>query len=346
MAFTVQEVENIANSQLDYHIREGVESQTIQNKPLLKTLSGKSKSFPNGKEFITLRVKGDYDTGIQGFSHNDTVSYGNPANVKTASYQYKRIHSGIEVTFDELWTNGISISDSTTGRGEVRHTNREMHGLVDLLSDKIEDMMEGTERGMNTMYWRDGTQDSELIPGIQSFILDDPTSAVTVAGIDQSQNTWWRNRASLSLTASTASDQNVINKLETEWLQLRRYGSPKHKWFAGSDFIEWLQKEIRSKGTYTDNGFRSAGATDPGMGDLSFKGMPIMYDPTLDDLSKAKYCYVLDMNAIVPMHMEGEKQKRHNPARPAEKYVLYRALTHVGGLICKRRNTSGVYSIA
>jgi hypothetical protein len=35
----------------------------------------------------------------------------------------------------------------------------------------------------------------------------------------------------------------------------------------------------------------------------------------------------------------------HNPARPADKYVLYRAKTWVGGLVARQRNTSGVYAI-
>jgi hypothetical protein len=45
------------------------------------------------------------------------------------------------------------------------------------------------------------------------------------------------------------------------------------------------------------------------------------------------------------MVMEGEDMKKHNPARPADKYVLYRAQTWTGGLVCRQRNTSGVYSI-
>ena len=205
MPFTAQELENVANSQLDYHLREGVKSQTIQEKPLLRMMDKKSKSFPNGKDNITVRVKGEYTTTIQGFSHDQEVTYGNPANVKTAVYPYKRIHAGIEVTFDELWKNGISVTDTNHGTGATRHSERELHALVDLLDDKIEDMTEGRERGLNLMYWRDGSQDSELVPGITSFILDDPTSATVVGGIDQSSNTWWRNRASLSINVGTLS---------------------------------------------------------------------------------------------------------------------------------------------
>jgi len=347
MPFTAQELENVANSQLDYHLREGVKSQTIQEKPLLRMMDKKSKSFPNGKDNITVRVKGEYTTTIQGFSHDQEVTYGNPANVKTAVYPYKRIHAGIEVTFDELWKNGISVTDTNHGTGATRHSERELHALVDLLDDKIEDMTEGRERGLNLMYWRDGSQDSELVPGITSFILDDPTSATVVGGIDQSSNTWWRNRASLSINAGTPSSQNVSNILQSEIRQLRRYGSPKLKALAGADFIEALEQEIKAKGNYTDSGFGGSGkAPDMGVGEVYFKGVHFYYDPTLDDLSKAKYAYLLDENAIRPMHMQGEKGKRHNPQRPHNKYVLYKAMTDVCGLVCDRRNTSGVYSIA
>ena len=207
MSFTVQELENIASATLDHHLDRGkIYSQTIQDKPLLKKFDEKAKTFPAGKEFLTVRVKGEYTTTIQGFSHDDTVSYSNPANIKMATFPYKRIHAGIEVTFDELQRNGISISDTTTGRSESRHSEREITALADLLDDKVEDMMEGRSRGMNAMFWRDGTADSELVPGIKSFILTNPTSALVVAGIDQSTNTWWRNRVNLGL--STASPQN------------------------------------------------------------------------------------------------------------------------------------------
>lgn len=187
MAFTVQELENIASATLDHHLERGkIYSQTIQDKPLLKKFDEKAKTFPAGKEFLTVRVKGEYTTTIQGFSHDDSVSYANPANIKTATFPYKRIHAGIEVTFDELQRNGISITDTTTGRRESRHSQREITALADLLDDKIEDMMEGRARGMNAMMWRDGTQDNELVPGLKSFLLADPTSATIVAGIDQS----------------------------------------------------------------------------------------------------------------------------------------------------------------
>lgn len=347
MAFTVQELENIANATLDYHMDKGkVYSQTIQDKPLLAALDKKAKTFPAGKEFLTVRVKGEYTTTIQGFSHDDSVGYQNPANIKTATYQYKRIHAGIEVTFDELQRNGISISDTTTGRNESRHSDREVAALADLLDDKLEDMMEGRARGVNAMFWRNGAQDSELVPGIKSFILHNPTSATIVGGIDQSTNAWWRNRAVLGISAASPQNQTIAQTLQKESRQLKKFGSPKHMLFAGSDFLDALEKELRANGTYTDNGWAGKGSIDMSVADTEFKGNIIHYDPTLDDEGESKFLYTLDMNAIYPMYMEDERNKRHSPARPHDKYVMYRAITDVLGLVCKQRNTSGVYSIA
>lgn len=81
------------------------------------------------------------------------------------------------------------------------------------------------------------------------------------------------------------------------------------------------------------------------MGDLTFNGVTFEYDPTLDDLGLQRYCYVLDMSSIQLMPMQGEDRKIHNPARPEDKYVLYRAMTWTGGLCCWKRNGNGVYSV-
>lgn len=347
MPFTAAELENIANAMLDFHMDTGkVFSQTIQDKPLLRDMKSMQKTFPGGKENITIRVKGDYTTSIMGFEHDDEVTYQNPANIKEASFPWKEIHSGISVTLTELKKDGISVVDSATGKSTTEHSQREKTALAGLLDDKIEDMAEGTARGMNLMFWKDGTQDAKQAPGIRSFILNDPTSATIVGGIDQSTNTWWRNRASLNINAATASNQNLVNKLQVEFRQLRRYGSPKHKFYAGSDFMNAMEKELRALGNYTETGWADKGRIDPSIADLSFKKVPIEYDPTLDDLSLSKYGFVLDMSKIYPMVMEGEDMKRHSPARPENKYVLYRAMTWTGGVVCKQRNTSGVYSIA
>lgn len=345
---SLDQLQTAADAAIDYHMNKGqILWQNEQSRPLLRDFTAAAKTFPGGKENLTERVAGEYEAGIEGFEYDDEVGYSNPGKLRTATYPWKLIHCGINVTMHELLQNGISIVDTTTGKGDPRRLSEsDAVRLADLFEYKIEDMQGGMAKDMDEMFWGDGTADPLLVPGLRSIILNDPTDNVTVGGIDQSANTWWRNYASLSINTSTASDNNLINELQVGLRQMRRYGSPKHKAYAGSDLLEAFEKELRAKGNYTLDGWAKKGSIDASVADLSFKGIEIEYAPTLDDLGLSKYLYFVDTKAIRPRVVEGEDMKKHSPARPANKYVLYRAMTWVGGLTARQRNTSGVFSIA
>jgi hypothetical protein len=84
------------------------------------------------------------------------------------------------------------------------------------------------------------------------------------------------------------------------------------------------------------------------MGDAEWFGNPIEYDPTMDDLGLSKRCYVIDMskNGVRLLYMDGNRMKKHNPARPYDRYVIYQGITMTGVLVAKQLNTSAVYDIA
>lgn len=349
MAFTTDELSNIADSMMDFHFKTPkVKKQSVQERPLLAKMRAAQKTFPGGKEFIDVRVKGMSQTVIQGFSHDDTVSYGNPTGTRTAKAPWKLIHAGIQVSMEELIRAGISVVDNGLGRGERVIENSEKIRLANMLDEKIWDMEDGTDRDMNAMYWGDGTTDPKLIPGLRSFILDNPAAVGSTLGIDRVANTFWRNRASLGTVANAANagDQVLVTLLQREWRQLARFGGRPDLVLAGSDFLEQMERELRAKGSYTLDGWTSNGKTDASIADIRFKGTQFTYDPTLDDLGFAKRAYVLDTRHIYPMVVAGEDWKKHSPARPETKYVVYKAHTYVGGLICDQLNAQGVYSIA
>lgn len=349
MAFTADELANIANAALDFYIKGPAMSQTIQDKPLMRILKGKQKTFAGGKENISIPVKGDYTTTITGYSHDDTVAYSNPGSIKRVVYPWKEIHAGITMTMTELKKDGISVTDTTTGKGTSQHSDAELTRLTGLLEDKLEDMAEGWARGFQSMLWADGTADAKKIPGLLSIILDDPApaTAVNVGGLS-SATTWWRNRAALAIVSnsSTYANQPLVQRLQKEYRQLRRYGGKPNVFLAGSDFLDAFEMELRAKGNYTLEGWSKGGKIDASVADLMFKGVAIEYDPSLDDISRSKYGYWFDDKDISLYAMEGEDMKTHNPARPETKYVMYRAMTYTGGLTCQRRNSALVISIA
>jgi hypothetical protein len=345
MALSATELQNLANASLDFHLRGAAQAQVLQNRPLYDDLTAGKKEFPAGKEFITEPVKGVYSSAMRGYDHDDEQEYINPANIRRTQIKWYETSSGISTTFTELKRNGISVTDDENFQGSTV-TQGEMLQLTNIFDDKIEDLTEGTARSLHEMFWRDGTQDAKAIPGILSFILDAPTTGTTF-GIDRAANSWWRNRASVSINSATASDQNLVNTLQKEFRQLRRYAKkPMHKFYAGSDFMDAFEKELRSKGNYTLEGWSKQGKIDASVADLAFKGIDIQYEPMLDDLSRAKYGYVLDMNQIKLRPMAGgEWMKRHTPKRPVEKYAMYMALTCTGAISARQLNSSGVYAI-
>jgi hypothetical protein len=357
MAFTAAEMANIASSLIDYHERGPALAQSIQDRPLYNELKKKQKTFPAAKEFITTPVKGDYTTTNQGYSHDDTVNYANPANTKRAQYKWYEQHCGISCTETELKAEGISVTDEN-GADTSEHSERELVVLTGLLSEKIDDMNEGSARDFNLMLWRDGSQDAKDVPGITSIITDNPSTG-TVGGLSGATLSWWRNRArtsSYNSTLGTATDGRITSAatnggvllqfLQNEWRQLRRYGGARRTiWLAGSSFIDAMEVELRANGNYTQDGFAVRKSVDAAMAEISFKNNMIIYDPTLDDLGYAKRLYIIDTDGIRLRPMEGEDWKQRSPARPAQQYVLYRAKTWTGGLDCKRRNGSGVYEI-
>jgi hypothetical protein len=70
-----------------------------------------------------------------------------------------------------------------------------------------------------------------------------------------------------------------------------------------------------------------------------------VYDPTLDTLGKSDYIYFIDESNLKLYVMDGEDKKTHNPARPHDQYVIYRAMTWTGGMTATQLNGSAVYQV-
>lgn len=354
MSFTTQEIENMAVAALDFHIKNKIQKQTIQNKPLLKAMKAKQKTFPGGKGNIVGVVKGNYNSYFSGYTHDDQVGYQTPANLKEWSFPWKETHGGITITMTELKKDGISVVD-TDGKKTSTHSKAELTRIVSLLEDKLEDFAEGMERDQNGYCWGDGTDDVKAPAGVKAMLTDTP-NAGTTGGIDRAANTWWRHRARLGSLDETANTGPALNTssgdgatlplfLKSEMRQLTRYGGKPDLVLAGSDFIEALEAQLYAKGSFSDSGFSTSGKTDIGIADIRWKGIKVEYDPTLDDLGESKRMYVIDTRRLHMRVMEGEDMKKHNPSRPYDRYAIYRGVTWTGNTVVSQLNCHGVYAI-
>ena len=104
---------------------------------------------------------------------------------------------------------------------------------------------------------------------------------------------------------------------------------------------------MQAKGYYSLAGFSKSSQVDIGMAEINMNGVgSIQYDPTLDDIGRPDYVYAIDPRFITLYAMEDEDMKVHSPARPADKYVLYRGVTWTGALVFRKMNCHGVYQFA
>jgi hypothetical protein len=347
MAFTAQELANIANTTMDFYIKGQALAQSLQSRPLTDALRKGQKTFPGGKSDIRRNVKGNYSSAFAGYTHSDVVNYVNPANNKQINYPWKELHAGISVTHTELKIDGISVVD-TNGEDTTQHSDREVTAITNLLEDKLDDLTEGGARSFNAICWQDGTEDAKAFPGVLSILTDTPAVGVT-GGLDRATAPWWRHRALVGVNKITASaaNQTLTKTLRSEMRQLTRFGGRPGLVLCGSGFLDALEMEVAEKGVYTQDGFVNNGKNDIGMADISLRGAGrFVYDPTLDDLGLAKRCFFIDPKHLYLMVMDGEDMKQHSPARPADQYVLYRGVTWTGGMVADQLNCHGVYEVA
>lgn len=348
MYLTATQLENIANQTFDFYIKDKILGQSTQARPLVRILRENQKTFPGGKEFIHGNVQFDYEGGFMGYEGDDEVAYDNPAGVKQFSFPWKELHDGIQVTHSELKKAGITVVDTMAGENVTNNSRQDIIRITQLFENKLETMKERQERSFNSICWRDGTQDSKVFPGVLS-ILTDTASTGIVGGIDRAAQPLWRHRTLLGANkiAVGKTSQNLSSTLRTEIRQLTRYGGRPTVALCGSLFLEALDYEVESKGQYTQEGFMKAGSTELGLGKVTMRGLGTFeYDPTLDDLGFADRCYVIDPTHLQLWVMDGQDMKKHTPARPAERYVLYRGVTWTGGMIADMLNCHGVYQVA
>jgi hypothetical protein len=346
MALGLTVASDIVSMALTMYVRGKVFAQTVQDKPLVRILQAKKKTFPGGKDNVSLPVQINFMSGVsgffQGFAEDDALVFTQAQNALRGTYPWKEMHAGLILTETELKKDGITVTDN---QKTSEHSEVELTRLTSILQNRLEDFGESWARSMNSMLWGDGSQDAKQIPGVRSLMFDDSTVG-TVGGLSNVTYPAWRNRSSLNITASE-ENQTLSKTLRGELRQLKRFGGKPNIALAGSAFIEALESELQSKGLYSYEGFVNNGKTDLGIADISLRGLgTFTYDPTLDDMGMSKKCYIFDDSKLTLYPMQDEENKLREPVRPYQYLVYMRSMTYTGALCARQRNCSGVYSIA
>ena len=365
MPFTPDEIANIANSTLETFIDKGkVWKQDIANKPMLEAFQSNAGQFVGGRDNVSFAVSSGYGGGsLAGYTGDDQLVHYNPVGTKRVRFPWKEHYLGIVVTMTELKEDGIDVIENGSDQRTREMSGREMQALANLLDEKNEKMNADYNFSLDRLVHGDGSVDVKALAGIQSLVLDVPGAGST-GGLNRVSNTWWRNRARTAanqtatgqasdgpITSNTANGGALIAVMDQEQRLRSKYqtGQTKTRYFCGSAFIDAYKTELRANGNYSLNGWGPGrGVPDGAMADPKVDGVQLEWDPTLDDLGYSKRCYALDMgkSGLRLLYMDGQRLKKHNPARPYDRMVMYNGLSMTGVMIAKQLNTSGVYDIA
>lgn len=341
---------DLTNQLLKFYVKTGALAQTTQDKPLLRLLTEKQKTFPGGLSVISLPVQGAFMSDVQGFfqgySEDDALVFTQAQNVLRAEYNWYEHHSGLEITGTELKKDGIVLTDSNeTKENSDAETVRITTGV---LKNRIEDFGESWARTKNSTLWNDGSQDPKAVPGIRSILTDTPALGST-GGLSRATYPWWRHRALVNANKITAdaSNQTLTKTLRSEKRQLTRYGGKPDLLLAGSGFIDALELEVSEKGIYTQEGFTNEGKTDIGMAKIRMRGVGTFeYDPTMDDIGMSKRCFVIDSRHLQLRPMAGAENLVLDPERPYNVLVYLQSMTTTLSLVANQLNCHGVYEVA
>lgn len=362
MAFTPDEIANINNSTLETYIDKGkVWKQDIANKPMLEAFQSAAGSFVGGKENVSFAVGSGYGGGtLAGYSGDDQLSHYNPTGTKRVRFPWKEHYIGTVVTMTELKTDGIDVIENGTDQSTREMSGREMQALANLLDEKKEKLGADYNFSLDRLIHGDGSVDTKALAGIGSLILP-VSNAGSTGGLSRTANSWWVNRAATAanfaanggqnaITSATANGGALITFMDKEARARSKFqtGQTKVRYFAGSDFIDAYKLELRANGQYSHTGWASQDNADGSMPDPKHAGIALEWDPTMDDLGLNKRCYAIDMGkrGVRLLYMDGQRMKKHNPARPYDRLVMYNGISMTGVMVAKQLNTSGCYDIA
>lgn len=360
MAFTAAEIQDINNMALETYLNKGtIFKQDIANKPMLEAFQSRAGQFPGGKENVSFLVGSGYGGGgLQGYTGDDQLSHYNPTGSVRFRMPWKEHYIGMVVTMTELKNDGVDVVENGSSQRTREMSGREAQALANIFDEKNERLGADYTFSLDRLIHGDGSTDTKALAGIKAFLLDSPAVGST-GSINRVTNTWWRNDAATvayglaggqgAITSSATGGGALITFMDKAARRRSKFanGQTNVMYFCGSDFIDAYKAELRANGYYSQTGWTGQ-TPDGSMSDPNHGGLPLRWDPTMDDIGESKRCYAIDMGArgLKLMYMDGQKYKKHNPARPYDRMVMYNGISMTGLMVARQLNTSGVYDIA
>lgn len=263
--------------------------------PLLDLMWGKRKTDAGqagGKTKVNLKVAGD--SQLQGWTGRDVLGFRGIEIDLSMEFEFYNVHHGLEFVHTDLLDMGYVMvyNDARSKNFAKKNGADEMNRLADLYQEKVETHFDDFKVLMDrVMHYN---TDPLLPPGLDQLIPVTPTVG-TIGGKDRAANPLLQNVGGTFQgynlnTLSCAAAGNLYRGLTIAYRAANLYGRGRaarvDRLVAGSKFIDgytqWRQlNQFQVNAQASKIGKLDIAIADT---DLFFHGLPIEYDPTLDDL--------------------------------------------------------------
>lgn len=347
MAFTNAQLASGAFMALETINRIDPVDQISTNKPFTEWLfrNKVESNFMNGAFREPVYV--DHGQNYQNYWGADQVSYNDRNPARLTRFAPYAAHDGFYLTEHDMMANGIILTDDR----EAVASGVEKEQLVNLLTVKHQALKAGFQEEFDVEMHLDGSANPKAAPALSHIVSTTPATG-TVGGIDASTALYWRNNVNLGIATNS-----LVDEMEETWRACTLYGGmAPDTIFAGSLFIDAYRKEagdtINRQIVVNEKGGTGLDASVSG---VYFKGVPIVWDPTLDLLDArlgvvtypyAKRAYFLNSKTYKLRPQKGRWMVKRKPERLPDRYVHYRGLTADYGVTTDRRNNLAVLSVA
>lgn len=348
MAFTSEQLSYAGKAAMDHIMRQSPQDIYNTDRPLLKALQKAQKTFPGAKQYVVEKLRNTNDSNFQWFGPDGEVSYNRKRTLTEASFAWGSAHDGFALTEEELLQNFITVTDNKN----AAPTTDEKRQFVNLITENTETLKLGFTEKFDYQLHLDGTQDAESIPGLDALISTTPTVG-TVGGINRATVAAWRNNAETAISIATAG--NLVKRMEVNWRACTRVGGSKPNLIlAGSKFIDAYRDDLIATQQRNVQANIGGAQMDGSVDALYFKGVPIVWDPVMDDLQAAlapavawdKRCYFLNTRFLNLRPAEGQDMVTRNPPRVYNRYTHYWGLTWRGAFTTKHPASMAVLAIS
>lgn len=270
---------------------------------------GRIESRPGGRKIVEPMFYATNSTAGS-YSGYDTVTLTAQTGITAAEYNWRQYAASIAIS-------GV----------EERQNDREWE-VLSLLEAKIKQAEEAIKEGVNTLFYSDGTGNSNKdFLGLKALVGSDATSPTSVGGIDSATEAYWRSYVEATAAALTLAYMSTAYNTASIGVDQPDFAITTQTLYEKYESLLQPQQRLTNPKT-----------AEAGFQNLLWRGATVMFDTSCT----AGYFYMLNSKYLRFVYHPDAWFKRTEWVRPENMDAKYALILLQGNLITSSRRTQAV----